>query len=89
MLNTPIVVLRSFCVGVAALVAALFVSPLLLNIYVIIQSPPSPPGGGQVGWDVLTIFHNVGPLALLVPLTIFGIGFLVGFRYFSKQVASK
>jgi hypothetical protein len=84
MQNTPIVVLRSFCVGIATLVAALFVGPFLLFLYLNIQSPPSP-GGGQIGWDFLTMFHNLGPQAFLVPLTIFTIGFLFGFRYFSKQ----
>jgi hypothetical protein len=88
MQNTPVVVLRSFCVGIATLVAALFVGPVLFFLYLIIQSPPSP-GGGSVGWDVGTMVHNLGPLALLAPLTIFSIGFLFGFRYFSKQLAGK
>jgi hypothetical protein len=69
-------------------VAALFVGPILFFLYLTIESPASP-GDGEVGWDVITMFHNFGPQALLVPSTICSIGFLFGFRYFSKQLSGK
>lgn len=85
------VVLRSVCVGIAALVAA-----ALLGIFIglpvafyFLSRTAAPEGGGEVGWDLVSLTHNLPANSILVPLVIFAVGFLFGFRYFSKSLAHK
>jgi hypothetical protein len=87
MRNTPIIALRSFCVGIAAVVLAAFVSPPVYLFY--LSKDVSTSGGGEVGWDLLTIYHNAWLRLWLIALLIFAVGFLFGFRYFSKHLAGK
>lgn len=82
------VVLRSLCVGIAALAAAAFIG-LPVAFYFLSRTTPAPEGGGEVGWDLISLTHNLPATSILVPLVIFAVGFLFGFRYFSKSLARK
>ena len=42
-----------------------------------------PPEGAEVGWDLVTFYHNSPLLVILPPLVIFVVGFIFGFRHFS------
>ncbi|MFZ0522668.1 MAG: hypothetical protein WAN14_18155 [Candidatus Acidiferrales bacterium] len=84
------VILRSVCCGIVALAAVIFlgiVALIFVGFYLALKNPH--PGGGVVGWDVVSIFHNTFGTILLLPLLIFAVGFLLGFRHFSKSLASK
>jgi len=80
------VVLRSVCCGVAGAVLSLPAYMAAILLYVSRHTPPLPPGvTGEVGWDLISIVHN-GPVAVSVwLLAAFAVGFLVGFRYFSRK----
>jgi hypothetical protein len=85
------VILRSTCVGIATVVAATFLSffvvlPITLYFF---SKNAAPEGGGEIGWDVVSLAHNTAPSWLLLPLLVFAIGFFFGFRYFSKSLARK
>jgi uncharacterized membrane protein len=84
------VLLRSACCGVAGAVLSVPAYIVAIFVYVSRHTPPLPPemaGKGEVGWDVLTMVHN-GPVAFSVwLLAAFAIGFLLGFRYFSKRAS--
>ena len=59
-------------------------------IWWVSRSMPAVPGvqagEGEVGWDVITLFHSVGRgVTAGWFLAAFAIGFLLGFRYFSKR----
>ena len=92
------VVLRSVCVGIAFVVGAIvlivFVG-LPLAFYFFSSRLPQAPEGGQreVGWDLVTMYHNspmeVVVLPLVTLLAIFLAGFLLGFRHFSHSLANK
>jgi hypothetical protein len=85
------VVLRSVCAGIVALVGATLVGlfvVLPVTLYFLTKRV-APAGGGQVGWDLVTVAHNLPANSLLVPLVIFALGFLFGFRYFSKSLARR
>jgi hypothetical protein len=83
------VILRSFCCGVAGAVASVPVYCVALICWALRNTPPAPrgeTGGGEVGWDLLTMFHNVGSGVVAGWfLAAFAIGFALGFRYFSKR----
>jgi hypothetical protein len=84
-----IVLLRSACVGIAVFVGATVLGVFVgipTTIYFHSKNTPRPPGGGEVGWDLVSMIHNVGPGWRLLPLLIFVAGFLFGFRYFSKTI---
>ena len=49
------------------------------------MSAPSQPGEPEVGWDLVIMAHQVPFWVWLIPLAFFAIGFLIGFRYFSKR----
>jgi hypothetical protein len=85
------VVLRSVCAGIVALVGATLVGlfvVLPVTLYFLTKRV-APAGGGQVGWDLVTVAHSLPANSLLVPLVIFAPGFLFGFRYFSKSLARR
>lgn len=84
------VILRSACVGIATVVAATFLSffVVLLTLYFLSKNA-APEGGGEVGWDLVSMAHNTSPSWLLLPLLVFAIGFFFGFGYFSKSLARK
>ncbi len=89
--DMPIVILRSICVGIVSVVAAfclVMFAEIVFAVYWAMKNAPSR-GGGEVGWDLVTLMHNSPPIALLLPLLAFPIGFYVGFRHFSKSAAGK
>lgn len=84
-------IIRSTCAGIAAVFLAaglcLFVG-LPIVMHFVSKSAPS----GQdieVGWDVVSMAHHYGVNAMYPPLLVFALGFLWGFRYFSKSIARK
>jgi hypothetical protein len=85
------VILRSAFVGLAAVVAATFVGffiALPVTLYFLSKNA-APEGGGEIGWDLVSLYHNTPSGWLLLPLLVFAIGFYFGFRYFSKSLAAK
>jgi hypothetical protein len=87
----PAVIFRSICVGIASVVAALCLvmfAEIVFALYWAMKNAPSG-GGGEVGWDLVTLAHNSPPIALLLPLLAFPIGFYLGFRHFSKSAAGE
>jgi hypothetical protein len=84
------VILRSVCCGIAALVAAVFLSGfVVLFVGSYFAWKNAPPGGGEFGWDVVSLAHDTPSSWLLLPLLVFAIGFFIGFRHFSKSSATK
>ena len=81
------VILRSACVAIATLVAAAFVG-LPIASYFLTKNATNV-GDAEVGWDLVTLAHNLSPSAMLLPLLVFAVGFFFGFRYFSKSLARK
>jgi hypothetical protein len=81
------VVLRSACVGIATLVAAAFVGLPIASYFLTKNTTQN--GDSAVGWDLVTMAHNLPPSAILLPLLVFAVGFFFGFRYFSKSLARK
>jgi hypothetical protein len=82
-----LVFLRSLCTGIAALIASVFLGLFIglpIAAYYLSKKFPPTPGGGEVGWDLVTMAHNTSPDFLLLPLLIFAIGFALGFRHFSR-----
>ena len=93
------VALRSVFCGVAGAVMSVPVYVLAMiwwaarNMPSVPQSalpPGSVPGHeiigeGEVGWDSLTMWHNSRGLTIAWMLTGFAIGFLLGWRSFSKR----
>lgn len=83
-----VVVLRSFCCGVAAAVVSVPLFFFTMICWASRNMPPVPggaTGGGEVGWDLITMVRN-GHLAIGAWLLVaFAIGFFLGFRYFSKR----
>jgi ABC-type Fe3+ transport system permease subunit len=67
-------ILRSFGIGVAGIALAGFVGGFIaLSLY--------------FGLDLMALARNYFPWIYVVPLAVFAIGFLIGFRYFSKRQA--
>ena len=84
------VVLRSIRVGIAFVIAAIAIGVLvglLLAIYFLWRNGSE--GGGEIGWDLVAMYHNSPMSAKLVPLAIFAVGFLVGFRCFSRSMVNR
>lgn len=90
-LRMSIVILRSFCAGIAAVVVAFTVwmfGALLFAIYLLEKAHPS--ASGEVGIDLVTLAHNSPISAKVLALVAFAIGFACGFRYFwRRQEAAK
>lgn len=83
------IILRSVCVGIAILVAVIVVGiPVGLMIATFfLANSTGHEGGAEVGWDLVTLAHDYRITSILVPLLIFALGFIFGFRYFSKSKA--
>ena len=73
-------ILRSACVGVAAVVIATFLAGFI-SLSLAAMNTPSESGGFEVGWDLVSFAHQTPLWVWLVPLGAFGIGY----RYFSKR----
>ena len=85
------VILRSVCVGIATTVAVFWVGTF---VWVSIAAHSwaknaRAEGGGEIGWDLVSMVHNTAPSWFLLPLLVFATGFFFGFRYFSKSLARK
>jgi hypothetical protein len=83
------VIFRSVCVGFGALaLAALFGLVVVLPVtFYFISKPVGPAGGGEVGWDLVSMAHNQSGAAKLVALAavlVFAGGSYFGFRHFSE-----
>jgi uncharacterized membrane protein len=80
------VILQSACVGVGAVVAVavlgIFVGLPLAGFFLLGNVPP---GGAEVGWDLVTMAQNASPTVLLFPLCVFVVGFVFAFRHFSRR----
>jgi|GEM_PF-4795007 hypothetical protein len=84
------VILRSALVGIGALVVTAFFGVLVVlpaTLYFLTKRV-APAGGGEVGWDLVSMAHNspdiVGLIALLA-LLVFAAGSYFGFRHFSES----
>jgi hypothetical protein len=83
-----VVVLRSVCCGVAATVVSAPGYIAAMIWWVSRNMPPVPgvqAGEGEVGWDLMSFVHNGPGVTAFWFLAAFAIGFLLGFRYFSKR----
>jgi hypothetical protein len=84
------IILRSICVAIAALVVAvglaIFVGIQVASYFLPKDSASS--GGGEVGWDLVTIVHNYPVSSILLPVVVFAISFSLGFRHFSRSLAA-
>lgn len=82
------VIVRSMCVGIATTVAVCYIATfgwLAIALHSVAKHAPAE-GGGEIGWDLVSLSHNAPPAVLLFPVLVFAIGFLIGFRYFSKSL---
>jgi hypothetical protein len=79
-------ILRSACVGVAAVAVAGFVGGFIA-LSLAAMSTPSQSGEQEVGWDLITSWHQAPLWVWLIPLAAFAIGFFIGYLYFSKREA--
>ncbi|MGH9700198.1 MAG: hypothetical protein ACRD5R_00515 [Candidatus Acidiferrales bacterium] len=50
---------------------------------------PNGQQGGEVGWDVVSMWHNVGIEVFVLPAIFFIIGFLLAYRSYSRLSASR
>jgi|HubBroStandDraft_1064217.scaffolds.fasta_scaffold869081_2 hypothetical protein len=83
----PKLILRSACVGIAAVAVAGFVA-LFIGISLLAMNTPSCAQTG--GCDSFFISAHFYPWRLLVAvLIIFTIGFLLAFRYFYKRQSAQ
>lgn len=84
--NKFTLVLRSLCVGIAAMVVAVYVSAFVAMLVAARLLPKGQSGGGEVGWDLVTLAHNTPVRWLFLPFAVFAAGFAFGFRYFSRSL---
>lgn len=87
--NRFVLVLRSFCVGIATMVVAGYLSALIA-VAVATHSTPgvhinSTDSGVEVGWDLVTFVHVRPSYWLLLPAAAFAAGSIFGLRYFSRE----
>ena len=88
------VILRSVCVGFGALVLAIFLGVFVVlpvTLYFLTKRV-APTGGGEVGWDLVSMAHNspdIVKLSALVAVLIFAAGSYLGFRHFSESPARR
>ncbi|HXZ12616.1 MAG TPA: hypothetical protein VEG64_09505 [Candidatus Sulfotelmatobacter sp.] len=86
-----VVILRSVCVGVATMVLG-FPVVVIFGLFIATQyltrNEPSV-NGGEIGWDLVTLAHNYPAASILLPLALFMVGFLLGYRVFSRSLAKK
>lgn len=78
------VIIRSACVGIAAVVVS-FVVGLPLVAYLASRGVQSNEGA-EVGWDFVVSAHDWPVTFTLTPVAVFAIGFFIGFRYFSRRL---
>jgi hypothetical protein len=79
-------VLRSVCVGIASVALAAFIGGFIA-LSLLFMNSSAQPGGEEAGPRTMLIAHYHLVPAVVIPLVIFAIGFLAGYRYFSKRQA--
>jgi len=79
--------LQSIACGVAAIVVAFlaWIFATLIVAIVALEKVPSPSGGGEVGWDLVSMVHNSPVPAKLLAIVAFLIGFALGYWHFSRS----
>jgi hypothetical protein len=80
------IILRSMAAGIAGIVLALTVAmfvgvPLALLFQARTTSPGQEP---EVGWDLIAMSSQYPVATKVIPAAVFVIGFLIGWRYFSR-----
>jgi hypothetical protein len=80
----PKLILRATCVGIAAVAIAAFLAGFIA-LSLAAMNTPSQSGEFEVGWDLVPERSQLPLWAWLVPLGVFAIGFIIGYRYFSKR----
>lgn len=61
---------------------------LLILMFLVIRAIPKSENGVEVGWDLVTMVHNLSLRQLLIPSVLFAAGFVLGFKYFSRSLKS-
>lgn len=81
---------RCILVGLVTVLVVLFIC-LFGGLAWLMLSSPAHPGGGEVGWDIVTMWHNGGinPLLITFAAATFAIGFLLAFRTYSRLRANR
>jgi len=83
-------IMRSFCVGLTFLVGALYASGFAFAFWASRSEPPAQQGPQlEIGWDLVTTYQHAPMMIKLLPLGFFLVGFLVGYRYFSRALPGK
>jgi hypothetical protein len=82
---TPLV-LRSVSVGIASVALAAFIGGFIA-LSLLFMNSSAQPGGDEAGSGMMLIVHYHLVPIIVIPLVIFAIGFLAGYRYFSKRQA--
>jgi hypothetical protein len=85
-IGMPTLMLRSVCVGTATMVVATCVCVFVEILVAVHSIPQTEIGGGEVGWDLVTLVRNIPVGWLFLPLAVFAAGFAFGFRYFSRSL---
>ena len=90
------VIIKSIGSGFVALAAAFVFLGMLLTIYAWLMLPKVPEnteGGGEVGWDLISLImrwglsqHAAEAVLLGYGFLIFAIGFAIGFWHFSRPL---
>ena len=81
----PKLILRAACVGVAAVVIAGAVIGFVGFSLAAMNPSNSPDTGQEVGWGLIPLASGLPLWVWLFPLAFFAIGFIIGYRYFSKR----
>jgi hypothetical protein len=79
-------VLRSVCVGVACVALTAFIGGFMA-LSLLFMNSSAQPGGDEAGSRAMLIVHYHLVPIVVIPSVIFAIGFLAGYRYFSKRQA--
>jgi hypothetical protein len=84
--KTLIVLLRSVCVGVAAVIGAMFLWVIAVLFWAAKPLTTGPRPAGEYGFDLVTLIHNFPISAKIVAVAAFVIGFGLGLRRFGRAL---
>jgi len=74
---------KSVLAGLVALAVSVYLLPIGFIIFFFFRPPPESEGGGEVAWDLVSLFANY-PIAWIVVVAIFALGFSWEFRRASR-----